>query len=75
MPDPIKVIIGIIGLHCAVFFVNALVCHGELARRRPAARHLTVFYLWMAAGGTIGGIAAGLVAPLSCSAGSRNIRS
>ena len=63
MPDPIKLIIGIIGLHCAVFFVNALVCHGELARRRPAARHLTVFYLWMAAGGTVGGIAAGLVAP------------
>jgi hypothetical protein len=61
--DPIKTIIGIIALHCAVFFVNALVCHGELARRRPAARDLTYFYLWMAAGGTIGGIAAGLVAP------------
>jgi hypothetical protein len=65
--DPVKVIIGIIGLHCAVFFVNALVCHGELARRRPAARHLTVFYLWMAAGGTIGGIATGLIAPLTFS--------
>jgi hypothetical protein len=61
--DPIKLMIGIIGLHCAVFFVNALVCHGELARRRPAARHLTVFYFWMAAGGMIGGIAAGLIAP------------
>ena len=61
--DPIKTIVGIIALHCAVFFVNALVCHGELARRRPAARHLTIFYLWMAAGGTIGGIAAGLIAP------------
>jgi protein-L-isoaspartate O-methyltransferase len=61
--DPIKIMIGIIGLHCVVFFVNALVCHGELARRRPAARHLTVFYLWLAAGGMIGGIAAGLVAP------------
>jgi hypothetical protein len=61
--DPIKNIIGIIALHCGVFFVNALVCHGELARRRPAARHLTIFYFWMAAGGMIGGIAAGLVAP------------
>jgi hypothetical protein len=61
--DPIKLMIGIIGLHCAVFFVNALVCHGELARRRPAARYLTVFYFWMAAGGMIGGIAAGLIAP------------
>ncbi len=61
--DPIKNVIGIIALHCGVFFVNALVCHGELARRRPAARHLTIFYFWMAAGGMIGGIAAGLVAP------------
>ena len=46
-----------------MFFVSALVCHGELARRRPAARHLTAFYLWMSAGGMIGGIAAGLIAP------------
>jgi spermidine synthase len=61
--DPIKNIFGIVGLHCAVFFVNALVCHGELARRRPAARYLTVFYVWMAAGGMVGGIAASLVAP------------
>jgi hypothetical protein len=61
--DPIKINIGIIAVHCGVFFVNALVCHGELARWRPAARHLTLFYVWMAAGGTIGGIAAGLVAP------------
>jgi protein-L-isoaspartate O-methyltransferase len=61
--DPIKAMIGIVGLHCVVFFVNALVCHGELARRRPAARHLTIFYLWLAAGGMIGGIAAGLLAP------------
>ncbi len=29
--------------------------------RRP--RHLTAFYLWMSAGGVIGGIAAGLIAP------------
>jgi len=65
--DPVKIIITIIALHCAVFFVNALVCHGELARRRPAARHLTVFYLWLAAGGTIGGIATGLIAPLTFS--------
>jgi hypothetical protein len=45
------------------FFVIALTCHGELARRRPAARYLTAFYLWMSTGGMIGGIAAGLIAP------------
>jgi hypothetical protein len=38
-------------------------CHGELAQRRPAPRHLTAFYMWISAGGMIGGIAAGLVAP------------
>ena len=53
----------IIGLNLAAFFVTAMVCHGELARRRPAARHLTEFYLWLATGGVIGGIFAGLIAP------------
>ncbi len=47
----------------AAFFITALVCHGELAKRRPPARYLTAFYMWMSAGGMIGGIAAGLVAP------------
>jgi hypothetical protein len=53
----------LIAIHLAAFFVTALVCHGELARRRPPARHLTAFYLWMSAGGMIGGIATGLIAP------------
>jgi hypothetical protein len=52
-----------IAIHLGTFFVTAMVCHGELVRRRPAARHLTAFYLWMSAGGVIGGIGAGLVAP------------
>ena len=50
-------------LHVVTFFVTALVCHGELARRRPPAGHLTSFYMWMSAGGVIGGICAALVAP------------
>ena len=61
--EPVKMIVGAISIHLVVFFVCALVCHGELVRRRPAPRFLTSFYLWMAAGGMIGGIAAGLVAP------------
>src|SRR5262249_24288309 len=61
--DPIKSIFGMIAVHLATFFVCALVCHGELARRRPPARHLTSFYMWMSAGGVIGGISAGLAAP------------
>lgn len=44
------------------FFILAMVCHGELARRRPPARYLTAFYLWLSAGGAIGGIFTGLLA-------------
>ena len=50
-------------VHLVVFFVCTLMCHGELAQRRPPARYLTSFYMWMSFGGMIGGIAAGLVAP------------
>jgi hypothetical protein len=61
--EPIKTILPLIALHVGVFFVCALVCHGELARRRPPAQNLTAFYLWMSAGGMLGGISAGLAAP------------
>jgi hypothetical protein len=61
--EPVKNIVGVIAIHVSVFFVCALMCHGELARRRPAPRHLTAFYLWVAAGGMIGGIGAALIAP------------
>ncbi|PWT86841.1 MAG: hypothetical protein C5B56_11770, partial [Proteobacteria bacterium] len=61
--DPFKSVIALIGAHVAVFFVCTLVCHGELARTRPAPRYLTAFYLWISAGGMIGGMAAGLIAP------------
>ncbi len=42
-------------LHLLAFFVSAMVCHGELWQRRPAPCHLTEFYLWLAAGGMLGG--------------------
>jgi hypothetical protein len=60
---PTKAIVPLVAVHLATFFVCALVCHGELARRRPVASHLTAFYLWMAAGGMLGGLSAGLIAP------------
>ena len=49
--------------HLLVFFVTALMCHGILAASRPAARHLTEFYLWIAIGGMLGGAFNVLVAP------------
>ncbi len=54
----------LMGVVLAAFFVTAMVCHGELARRRPATRHLTEFYLWMSVGGILGGAFTALAAPL-----------
>ncbi len=53
----------LLAFNVVAVFVITLVCHGELARRRPPAQHLTAFYMWMSAGGVIGGIFAGLIAP------------
>jgi hypothetical protein len=52
-------------VHLVVLFVVAMVCHGELARLRPEAAQLTRFYFWLAAGGALGGVFNGLVAPLA----------
>ena len=50
-------------IHLGAFFISAMVCHGELVRRRPHADHLTEFYLWMSFGGVLGGLFAGLISP------------
>jgi hypothetical protein len=50
-------------LHLIVFFVTALVCHGELAATKPPPSRLTDFYLCIAVGGVLGGIFNALVAP------------
>lgn len=51
-------------LHTVGFFVTCLVCHGELARRRPATYWLTEYYMWMSIGGALGGAFNALVAPV-----------
>jgi hypothetical protein len=50
-------------LHLLLFTAAALVCHGQLAQSRPSVDHLTGYYLAIAFGGMLGGIANGLVAP------------
>jgi hypothetical protein len=51
-------------LHLATLFLAAMACHGELARRRPATKFLTGYYIWMSLGGVLGGMFNALVAPL-----------
>lgn len=46
----------LIPIHLTMFFFVALGCHGELANRRPPARNLTEFYLFLAIGGALGGL-------------------
>ena len=53
----------LIPLHVITFFASAMVCHRELAHRRPPAQRLTEFYLWMSFGGMLGGVFNSLLAP------------
>ena len=55
--------VQVAALLSALFF-GCMVCHGELVSIRPPARRLTAFYLAIAAGGSLGGIAVALVAPM-----------
>jgi spermidine synthase len=52
-------------MYLSGLFVACMFCHGELYRARPAARHLTAFYLTISAGGAIGGLLVAVVAPLA----------
>jgi hypothetical protein len=55
---------AVIPAHLAVFCLAALVCHQQLADERPDARELTAFFLWMSAGGALGGLFNALIAPV-----------
>jgi len=50
-------------LHLLAFFVAIMVCHGELAKHRPATHYLTTFYLIMSFAGMLGGMFNTFVAP------------
>ena len=44
-------------------FACCMCCHNELAKLKPDPRHLTLFYLTIAAGGALGGVFVALIAP------------
>ena len=48
---------------CGALFVCCMVCHGELAKRKPHPRYLTQFYLMVSVGGALGGLFVALLAP------------
>jgi hypothetical protein len=59
-----RLVLMMVAVHLVGFFLTALVCHQQLAKRRPDPAHLTEFYMWMSVGGVIGGGFNAFVAPL-----------
>jgi hypothetical protein len=57
---PIKILVPLFAMG---LFTCCMVCHGELARLKPHPRYLTHFYLMISAGGALGGLLVGFVAP------------
>ena len=53
---------GMVKLFC--FVVLAVGFHTELAHRRPERRQLTEYYLWVSAGGILGGLLNAFIAPV-----------
>jgi hypothetical protein len=58
----------LVSAYAGALFICCMVCHGEVYRLRPAAAHLTEFYLMIAGGGALGGVFVALAAPLIFSA-------
>jgi hypothetical protein len=53
-----------LAINLALLLAACMTCHGELAAMQPAPRRLTSYYLAIAAGGALGGVLVGVVAPL-----------
>ncbi len=56
-------IVAQVALYAVTLFVACMALHGELARLKPAPRHLTGYYLTITAGGAAGGLFVGVLAP------------
>jgi hypothetical protein len=52
-----------VALYLLTMFLVCMVCHGELARLKPAPRHLTSYFLMISAGGALGGTFVALICP------------
>ncbi|MGA3055555.1 MAG: hypothetical protein ABSD63_15200 [Candidatus Korobacteraceae bacterium] len=51
-------------IYSFALFASCMVCHGELVQLKPSKQHLTSFYLFVAAGGAVGGVFVSIIAPI-----------
>lgn len=49
--------------YTGTLFIACMVCHGELYRLKPAPERLTSYFLYISAGGALGGFLVAIVAP------------
>jgi spermidine synthase len=63
LPDFLDSITLEASMYLIVLFLVCMLCHGELARSRPAPRYLTAFYLMISLGGALGGVFVALLCP------------
>jgi len=50
-------------IYNATLFVACMICHGELYQLKPAPQRLTSYFLFISAGGALGGLLIAVVAP------------
>jgi hypothetical protein len=53
-----------LAIHLGLFFATAMVAHGQLSDSRPEPAQLTSYFMWISAGGVLGGLFSGLLAPV-----------
>ncbi len=63
LPNVTSSFMAQLAAYSAALFAGCMVCHGEAAATRPRPESLTTFYLSIALGGALGGIAVSLLAP------------
>jgi hypothetical protein len=56
-------ILRVVATYSVGLFLVSVFCHSELYARRPAPARLTTFYLCVAAGGALGAVIVGVIAP------------
>jgi hypothetical protein len=54
----------LVPLHLLGLFIVSYISHGELAKDRPEANYLTLFYFWISVGGLCGGVFNAIASPL-----------